>query len=80
MSRSTGMGHRDHPWLKMEVLDQESGRRGILRAIAPEGEKGPPVAWLAPVDGGTEWTTHPNSLGIANPATPAAPGETPDSP
>lgn len=64
--------HDDHPWIGRNVEDTATGRRGILRAIAPDGAEPRPMAWLLS-EGGTEWTTDPGSL--ANPA-PIAP-ETP---
>ncbi|MFF6801170.1 hypothetical protein [Streptomyces sp. NPDC012616] len=58
--------HREHPWIGREVEDTATGRRGILRAIAPDYNPTHPVAWLQPATGGTEWTTAPDAL--ANPA------------
>ncbi|MFH9044807.1 hypothetical protein ACH4FA_36570 [Streptomyces sp. NPDC017966] len=46
------MLHRDHPWLGRAVTDTATGRRGTLRAIAPDGDKPRPVAWLQPPGGG----------------------------
>ncbi|MEU3862907.1 hypothetical protein AB0F03_37450 [Streptomyces sp. NPDC028722] len=60
------MLHDDHPWVGREVEDTASGRRGILRAVAPEGDPPRAVAWLRPAGGGTEWTTAVSAL--ANPA------------
>ncbi|MFJ3310482.1 hypothetical protein ACIPSA_47460 [Streptomyces sp. NPDC086549] len=62
--------HRDHRWIGREVEDTATGRRGILRAIAPDGDKPRPVAWLRPEGGGTEWTTDPGSLANPAPLTP----------
>jgi hypothetical protein len=62
--------HRDHPWIGREVEDTATGRRGTLRAIAPDGDKPRPVAWLMPEGGGTEWTTDPDSLDNPAPVTP----------
>ncbi|MFE3601383.1 hypothetical protein [Streptomyces sp. NPDC059142] len=70
------MLHRDHPWLGREVEDTATGRRGTLRAIAPEGNSPHPVAWLIASGGGTEWTTDP--MALANPA-PIAPDALPAS-
>jgi hypothetical protein len=67
------MLHRDHPWMGREVEDTATGRRGVLRAIAPDGDSTESVAWLAPAGGGTEWTTSPRAL--SNPA-PIAPTRT----
>ncbi|MER6734619.1 hypothetical protein [Streptomyces puniciscabiei] len=51
------------------MTDTVTGRRGILRAIAPD--TGPhPVAWLVPVGGGVEWTTQPAALADPAPLTP----------
>ncbi|GHG04134.1 hypothetical protein ACFFSH_39010 [Streptomyces filamentosus] len=58
--------HRHHRWLGRDVEDTTTGRRGILRAIAPEGDAPGLRAWLLPVGGGTEWTTEISAL--ANPA------------
>jgi hypothetical protein len=69
--------HRSHPWLGHLVTDSATGRRGILRAIAPEGTASTPVAWLAPRRGGIEWTTAPENLADPAPITPAGhPGAT----
>lgn len=64
------MLHGDHPWLGRDVEDTVTGRRGTLRAIAPEGEKLRLVAWLRPLGGGVEWTTDPNALADPAPITP----------
>ncbi|GDY80098.1 hypothetical protein SAV31267_095830 [Streptomyces avermitilis] len=53
MDRPGRRGHRDRP-------------SGVLRAIAPDGDRPRPVAWLLPAGGGMEWTTDPGAL--ANPA------------
>ncbi|MCZ9349063.1 hypothetical protein NGM36_04505 [Streptomyces mutabilis] len=58
--------HRSHRWIGRVVEDTATGRTGILRAIAPDTDDSRPVAWLAPVGGGLEWTTAPSAL--ANPA------------
>ncbi|WP_241740782.1 hypothetical protein [Streptomyces sp. L2] len=68
---STGLMHRSHPWLGHLVTDSATGRRGILRAIAPEDTTPTPVAWLAPRRGGIEWTTAPENLTDPAPITPA---------
>ncbi|MFD7444047.1 hypothetical protein [Streptomyces sp. NPDC059909] len=47
-----------------------TGRTGILRAVAPDGDKPRPVAWLAPEGGGVEWTTDPGAVTPAGPVTP----------
>lgn len=73
--REIGLGHRDHPLLGRTVLDTATGRTGVLRAVCPEPDgtavctgsafrpgSGPPVAWLAPVGGGVEWTTEPEAI------------------
>lgn len=73
-----GLLHRDHPWIGREVEDAATGRRGILRAIAPDGDRPRPVAWLLPAGGGTEWTTDPGALANPAPLTPDThPGQTP---
>lgn len=69
------MLHDDHPWLGREVEDTKTGRRGTLRAIAPEGTKARPVAWLIPSGGGMEWTTDPTALANPAPITPDTPLE-----
>lgn len=69
----TSLLHRDHPWIGRNVEDTATGRRGILRAIAPDGNKPGPVAWLLPEGGGTEWTTDPGSLANPAPTTPETP-------
>jgi hypothetical protein len=61
--------HRDHRWIGREVTDTATGRRGVLRAIAPDSGVHP-VAWLVPVDGGVEWTTQPGALDDPAPVTP----------
>ncbi|WP_431776489.1 hypothetical protein [Streptomyces cucumeris] len=64
------MLHRDHPWIGRDVEDTVTGKRGTLRAIAPEGDKRPQiVAWLQPHGGGTEWTTDPGALADPAPIT-----------
>jgi hypothetical protein len=70
VSTARGMLHRDHPWLGRTVEDTTTGRRGILRAIAPDGDRPQPVAWLLPEGGGTEWTTDPDALANPAPITP----------
>jgi hypothetical protein len=72
---SSGMGHQEHPLLGHHVIDTETGRTGILRAICPEPGGGgdymnallrpprkSPKAWLAPIGGGREWTTAPSAI------------------
>ncbi|MEU3433089.1 hypothetical protein [Streptomyces sp. NPDC006863] len=44
----------------------------MLRAIAPDGDKPTPVAWLLPVGGGMEWTTAPENLARPEQITPAS--------
>lgn len=63
------MGHQSHPLLGQLVADTEHGGQiGVLRAVAPDVDDirlepvfkvpvTPPVAWLRPAAGGTEWTT-----------------------
>ncbi|MGW7362420.1 hypothetical protein ACWGI8_03095 [Streptomyces sp. NPDC054841] len=70
MSAVIGLGHRSHRWLGREVTDTATGRRGILRAIAPDGSRPKPVAWLSPAGGGREWTTAPSSLADPAPLIP----------
>ncbi|WP_327332915.1 hypothetical protein [Streptomyces anulatus] len=65
-----GLLHRDHPWLGWSVEDTATQRRGLLRAIAPDGDKPVPVAWLLPVGGGLEWTTAPGVLARPERITP----------
>ena len=62
--------HHDHPWIGRAVEDTASGRRGILRAIAPDADQPHPVAWLRPPGGGIEWTTAPGALANPAPLTP----------
>ncbi|MGY3676754.1 hypothetical protein [Streptomyces sp. TE33382] len=62
--------HRDHPWIGRDVEDTATGRRGTLRAIAPDGKSPRPVAWLLPPGGGVEWTTDPGALNNPAPLTP----------
>ncbi|GHI06738.1 hypothetical protein AQI88_30240 [Streptomyces cellostaticus] len=77
---TTSLMHRSHPWLGRVVTDPVTGRRGILRAIAPEPDglqlvpsraltKKPPVAWLQPEGGGVEWATSPSALSDPAPIT-----------
>lgn len=68
-ARNLGMGHQAHPLLGRLVVDtQHDDQVGVLRAVAPDVDdirlepllqppNTPPVAWLAPRHGGTEWTT-----------------------
>ncbi|MGW5937674.1 hypothetical protein ACWIG3_05765 [Streptomyces celluloflavus] len=71
-----GLGHWKHPLLGHRVIDHaHDDRIGILRAIAPDTKVStglvikvpdtPPVAWLAPVTGGVEWTTDPEAIEVA---------------
>ncbi|TDC25407.1 hypothetical protein E1265_07050 [Streptomyces sp. 8K308] len=69
LGRDIGLGHRDHPLLGHVVLDTETNRTGILRALCPElPDGGAPdlreqmMAWLAPLNGGREWTTSPAAI------------------
>jgi hypothetical protein len=73
-----GLGHWKHPLLGRRVIDHaHDDRIGVLRAIAPDAKAGtrliigipdtPPVAWLAPVAGGVEWTTETEAIEAANP-------------
>ncbi|WP_180990154.1 hypothetical protein [Streptomyces noursei] len=69
-----GLGYWEHPLLGQRAIDHaHDDRVGVLRALAPDAErwelgptkKGPiaaPMAWLAPVSGGVEWTTHPDAI------------------
>ncbi|MGW5936963.1 hypothetical protein ACWIG3_31425 [Streptomyces celluloflavus] len=71
------LGHLNHPLLGHPVIDHaHDDRIGILRAIAPDAKANtpslnigipdtPPVAWLAPVTGGLEWTTDPDAIEAA---------------
>ncbi|MFC9730718.1 hypothetical protein ACFWGM_08885 [Streptomyces roseolus] len=61
--------HHPHPWLGREVEDTATGRRGILRAVTPEGHDPRPKAWLLPPGGGTEWTTDVSALTPITPVT-----------
>lgn len=70
MSTARRLLHRDHPRLGRIVEDTTTGRRGILRAIAPGGDRPQPVTWLIPVGGGTEGTTDPDTLANPAPNTP----------
>jgi hypothetical protein len=72
-----GLGHLSHPLLGHRVIDHaHDDRIGILRAVAPDAGANapglvigipdtPPVAWLAPVAGGVEWTTDPDAIEAA---------------
>ncbi|MFC8856840.1 hypothetical protein ACFT5D_27730 [Streptomyces sp. NPDC057144] len=62
--------HRSHRWLGRVVEDTATGRKGILRAVAPDIDTPRTVAWLAPVGGGREWTTAPGALANPAPLTP----------
>ncbi|ULR48400.1 hypothetical protein [Streptomyces deccanensis] len=68
--KTTDLQHRDHPWLGRMVEDTATGRRGRLRAVAPDGEEPTPVAWLLPEGGGREWTTPLSRLANPEPITP----------
>lgn len=70
MSENLGLMHRTHPWIGREVEDAVTGRRGVLRAVAPDGKNPRPVAWLWPVGGGREWTTELRALANPAPLTP----------
>jgi len=70
VSASRGLLHREHRWIGQEVEDTATGRRGVLRALAPDGDKPRPVAWLLPEGGGMEWTTDPGALANPAPRTP----------
>lgn len=61
--------HRSHEWLGRVVEDTATGRTGTLRAIAPDTDNPRPLAWLAPVGGGREWTTAPAALAEPAPDT-----------
>ncbi|MFD4376804.1 hypothetical protein [Streptomyces sp. NPDC058486] len=65
-ARADSLLHHLHPWLGRDVEDTATSRRGILRAVTPEGDDPCPRAWLLPAGGGTEWTTEVSAL--ANPA------------
>lgn len=69
----SSLWHQEHPLLGHRVLDTENGRIGILRAICPEPAdagalakiqpfKRTPMAWLAPIGGGREWTTATSAI------------------
>ncbi|MER6332625.1 hypothetical protein ABT298_25515 [Streptomyces sp. NPDC001034] len=62
--------HRAHPWIGRTVEDTATGCRGILWALAPDGDDPRPVAWLSPLGGGREWTTEPDALADPAPITP----------
>jgi hypothetical protein len=64
------MLHQGHRLIGCCVRDTLSGRTGVLRAIAPDGDNPKPVAWLRPERGGIEWTTAPEALEAANSAAP----------
>lgn len=59
-----------------EVTDTATGRRGILKALAPDGNRPRLLAWLRPAGGGTEWTTDPGALDDPAPLTPDTGRET----
>ncbi|WP_440581239.1 hypothetical protein [Streptomyces sp. PT19] len=59
---ATSMLHEPHRLMGCLVRDTISGRTGVLRAIAPDGDVPKPVAWLRPAGGGREWTTPPKAL------------------
>ncbi|MFJ5593218.1 hypothetical protein ACIQCG_26140 [Streptomyces noursei] len=78
MSRQPlGLGHWEHPLLGRLVVDHAHGdRQGVFRALAPEVKDNdlgpvlkiphtPPVAWLAPENGGLEWTTDLDAIEAA---------------
>ncbi|GAB2881715.1 hypothetical protein [Streptomyces mayteni] len=56
-AQGLGLGHVSHPLIGQRVVDTATGRTGTLRAICPESDDAPPVAWLSPPGGGREWTT-----------------------
>ncbi|WP_243762187.1 hypothetical protein [Streptomyces sp. Tu 3180] len=64
------MLHERHRLLGRLVRDTVSGRTGVLRAVAPDGDAPKPVAWLIPRGGGIEWTT---PLRAIEPVTAPAP-------
>ncbi|MEU1015853.1 hypothetical protein ABZ383_23375 [Streptomyces sp. NPDC005900] len=77
MSQPLGMGHWSHPLIGRKVIDHAHGDRvGIFRAFAPDVDEHPagpvllipetpPVVWLAPEEGGREWTTSPDAIEAA---------------
>ncbi|MET8566153.1 hypothetical protein ABZV75_38430 [Streptomyces flaveolus] len=69
-SRTDALLHRRHPWIGRAVLDTATGRRGVLRAVAPLPDGTRPVAWLRPAGGGREWTTSLGALTDPAPITP----------
>ncbi|WP_031087950.1 hypothetical protein [Streptomyces sp. NRRL S-1831] len=56
------MLHEPHRLIGRPVRDTVSGRTGVLRAIAPDGDAPNPVAWLSPAGGGKEWTAPPQAI------------------
>ncbi|MET7814220.1 hypothetical protein ABZT26_25655 [Streptomyces sp. NPDC005395] len=68
---TTSMLHETHRLIGRLVCDTESGRTGVLRAIAPDGNAPKPVAWLSPEGGGTEWTTSLRSVEPVTAPTPS---------
>ncbi|MEW2079946.1 hypothetical protein AB0941_41605 [Streptomyces sp. NPDC013433] len=67
---TTGMQHEKHRLLGRLVRDTATGRTGVLRAVAPDGDAPTPVAWLIPAGGGIEWTT---PVGAIEPVTVPTP-------
>ncbi|MFD5454240.1 hypothetical protein [Streptomyces olivaceus] len=39
MGTARSLLHREHQWIGQEVEDTAIGRRGILRVIAPDGDR-----------------------------------------
>ena len=70
MSTARSLMHRPPPGIGRDVADAATGRRGTLRAIAPDVDQTRPVAWLLPAGGGMEWTTDPGALANPAPITP----------
>ncbi|MEU8653645.1 hypothetical protein [Streptomyces sp. NPDC048737] len=67
---ATGMLHERPRLIGRLVRDAVSGRTGVLRAVAPDGDAAQPVAWLMSAGSGIEWTT---PLRAIQPVTPGRP-------
>ncbi|CAM5651550.1 hypothetical protein [Streptomyces griseomycini] len=67
------MLHDRHRLIGRLVRGTVSGRTGVPRAVATDGDTPKPVAWLIPEGGGTEWTTPLRAIEPVTVPTPSRP-------
>ncbi|MFI8194117.1 hypothetical protein ACIF8T_36165 [Streptomyces sp. NPDC085946] len=70
---TASMLHDRHRLLGHLASGTVSGRTGVLRGVAPEGDAPKPVAWLLPAGGGIEWTTPIRAIEPVTAPTPDRP-------